>query len=257
VKSTIDYGLLFKGGQNQIDISRIRPRIVTCSDASYAGDDDAISVSGGVNFMIDEEEWKNSQEHFKSIPPKYNITGYFSKRQKVVACSSTEAEYIAGYDNAKIIIHKSQILECLGFITNRPHVMYVDNQSIMSIVDEWKVGDRTKHMNVRFHYLTEKVIHEDIVLWKVHTKLNTADFLTKPLDCTTYQTHRESCMSGVVVGSRKSVSPTLSKVKYSTEMEAAGLANESAKPLELNNLRKRKGGTDGGDSSKPWKYIRT
>jgi hypothetical protein len=255
VRATADHGLLFKGGQNHIDISRIRPRMVTCSDASYAGDDDAISVSGGVNFMIDEEDWIRSIEQFKSIPPKYNITGYFSKRQKVVACSSTEAEYIAGYDNAKIIIHKSQILECLGFIANRPHVMYVDNESMMSIVEEWKVGDRTKHMNVRFHYLREKVIHEDIILWKVHTDLNTADFLTKALDRTKYQTHRESCMYGTVVDSGTSIMPTLSKVKYSMA-SATESANEDAEPMRLNNL-KRKRIIDEDGSSLPWKYIRT
>jgi hypothetical protein len=278
VKATIDHGLLFKGGQNHKDISRIRPRMVTCSDASYAGDDDAISVSGGVNFMIDEEDWMSSIKEYKSIPPKYNITGYLSKRQKVVACSSTEAEYIAGYDNAKIIIHKSQILECLGFIANKPHVMYVDNQSIMSIVDEWKVGDRTKHMNVRYHYLREKVIHEEIVLWKVHTDFNTADFLTKPLDRVTFEFHKESCMSGIVDGSR-SVVPIPVKVTSQKEVasnESMWLVNtecsrelvsakESAtnpegymEPRELNSLKKkRNGNTDDESSSQPWKYIRT
>jgi hypothetical protein len=259
VRATVDYGLLFKGGQNHIDVSRIRPRMVTCSDASYAGDDDAISVSGGVNFMIDEEEWMKSIQELKSIPPKYNITGYVSKRQKVVACSSTEAEYIAGYDNAKIIIHKSQILECLGFIANKPHVMYVDNQSMMSIVDEWKVGDRTKHMNVRYHYLREKVIHEEIVLWKVHTDFNTADFFTKPLDRITYEFHRESCMSGKVDGSR-SVIPIPVKVTSRDEVasiELMWLKDTIYSTKDLNSLeKKRKGNTDGKGSSQPWKYIR-
>jgi hypothetical protein len=182
-----------------------------------------------------------------------------SKRQKVVACSSTEAEYIAGYDNAKIIIHKSQILECLGFIANKPHVMYVDNQSMMSIVDEWKVGDRTKHMNVRYHYLREKVIHEEIVLWKVHTDFNTADFFTKPLDRITYEFHRESCMSGKVDGSR-SVIPIPVKVTSRDEVasiELMWLKDTIYSTKDLNSLeKKRKGNTDGKGSSQPWKYIR-
>jgi hypothetical protein len=112
-------------------------------------------------------------------------------------------------------------------------------------------------MNVRYHYLREKVIHEEIVLWKVHTDFNTADFLTKPLERITYQTHRESCMHGCVDGSRTSRIPTLSKVKYSIELVTAGSADEDAEPLELNNLRKRKGNIDEEGSSQPWKYIRT
>jgi hypothetical protein len=208
--------------------------------------------------MIDEEEWMNSSEEFKSIPPKYNITGYMCKRQKVVSCSSTEAEYIAGYDNAKIIMHKSQILECLGFIANKPHVMYVDNQSMMSIVDEWKVGDRTKHMNVRFHYLREKVIHGEIILRKVHTDFNTADFFTKPLDRIAFEFHRGSCMSGIADGSR-SVVPIPGKVTSRGEVASNELMwlDETISSKESNSLKKkRKGNTDEEDSSQPWKYIK-
>jgi hypothetical protein len=133
--------------------------------------------------------------------------------------------------------------------------MYVDNQSIMSMVDEWKVGDRTKHMNVRYHYLREKVIHEEVILWKVHTDFNTADFLTKPLERATYQTHRESCMHGLVVNSRTSRDSTLSKVKHSIEMVTASVS-EGTEPLELNNLGKRKGIIDEDELSRPRKYIR-
>jgi hypothetical protein len=132
-------------------------------------------------------------------------------------------------------------------------------------------------MNVRYHYLREKVIHEEIILWKVHTDFNTADFLTKPLDRETFIFHRESCMSGIVVGSR-SVIPIPEKVTSRTEVASIGSmwlkdtrcsmelvsAKESenleryTEPIGLNSLKKkRKGNTDNEvGSSRLWKYIR-
>jgi hypothetical protein len=154
--------------------------------------------------------------------------------------------------------------------------MYVDNESMMSIVDEWKVGDWTKHMNVRYHYLREKVIHEEIVLWKVHTRFNTSDFLTKPLDRVTFEFHREACMGGTVDGSL-SVIPIPVQVTSRTEVASIGsmwlkdtrcsieLAstersenlNRYTETIELNSLKKkRKGNTESDNSLPPWKYIR-
>jgi hypothetical protein len=121
-----------------------------------------------------------------------------SKRQRVVACSSAEAEYISGYENAKSISHKAQILEKLGWPSVGPHIMFVDNTAMMSIAEEWKVGDRTRHMKVRYHYLRSLVIRKEIELWKVDTVLNTADIFTKPLGKRLFEFHRENTMHGVV-----------------------------------------------------------
>jgi Reverse transcriptase (RNA-dependent DNA polymerase) len=104
-----------------------------------------------------------------------------SKKQMSVALSSTEAEYIAGAHAAKELIWLRQLLAGLGFATNSPTTLLMDNQSAIAIAKNPTHHERTKHIEVRYHFLKRMVEDGKIKLEYVPTMEQPADAMTKGL----------------------------------------------------------------------------
>jgi hypothetical protein len=106
-----------------------------------------------------------------------------SKKQPSVALSSTEAEYIAGMHAAKEAIWLKQLVSEIwkDQITNSPTTIYIDNQSAIAIAKNPEFHDRTKHIEVRHHFLRQQVDSNAIVLKYLPTDKQVADVLTKGL----------------------------------------------------------------------------
>jgi hypothetical protein len=115
----------------------------------------------------------------------YNLAGgaisWSSKKQTSIALSSTEAEYIAGAHAAKEVVWLRRLLTELGLSLNGPTTLLMDNQSAMKIAKNPQFHDRTKHIEVRYHYLRRKVEDEEIELEYVPTGEQVADIMTKGL----------------------------------------------------------------------------
>jgi hypothetical protein len=104
-----------------------------------------------------------------------------SKKQAAVALSSTEAEYLAGAHAAKEAVWLRRLLGELGQDTHLPTALHIDNQSAIAIARNPEFHDRTKHIDVRYHFLRHKVEAEEIELPYVPTEDQIADVLTKGL----------------------------------------------------------------------------
>jgi hypothetical protein len=104
-----------------------------------------------------------------------------SKKQAVVALSSTEAKYLAGMHAAKEAVWLRCLLGELGQDTHSPTTLHIDNQSTIAIARNSKFHDRTKHINMCYHFLRHKVKTEEIKLLYVPTEDQVADVLTKGL----------------------------------------------------------------------------
>ena len=98
-----------------------------------------------------------------------------SKKQTSVTLSSTEAEYIAGAHAAKETVWLRQLLTELGIPVNTPTTLLMDNQSAIAIVHNPEFHNRTKHINVRYHFLRNKVEEheqtENTAVWQRSTAL--------------------------------------------------------------------------------------
>jgi hypothetical protein len=104
-----------------------------------------------------------------------------SCKQTIVAKSSTEAEMIAVSDHAGELIAQNEfyIHQCGS---NRPAVLYQDNQSTMRLLKNGKSSsDRTKHINIRYFWLKDRVDTKDVLVEYMPTGNMIADLLTKPL----------------------------------------------------------------------------
>ena len=104
-----------------------------------------------------------------------------SKRQQTTALSSTEAEYMAITETAKTLSFLTILCKDIGIIQPRPLPIYSDNQSAIQITGNPVSSLRTRHINIRHHFIKEKVIEGDIIVLFVPTASMLADILTKSL----------------------------------------------------------------------------
>ncbi|KIJ15237.1 hypothetical protein PAXINDRAFT_52820, partial [Paxillus involutus ATCC 200175] len=135
------------------------------SDASWARDiDDRRSTSGYVfQLGIATISWN-------------------SKKQPTVAASSTEAEYMAISHAAKQGLWLRQLMRELGIFANDgPTELFVDNTGAIALTKEARFHARTKHIDVHYHFVRERVEDRSFAILHVPTGEMIADGLTKPL----------------------------------------------------------------------------
>lgn len=113
-----------------------------------------------------------------------------SQRQKTVALSTMDAEYIAASEAAKQaiwlknFINDLQIPEC--HIDRVP--LFIDNNSALKLTKNPEFHSRSKHLDLKYHYIREKVVDtKEIVTQRVDTQNNTADIFTKFLPRATHE----------------------------------------------------------------------
>lgn len=102
-----------------------------------------------------------------------------SMKQKTTALSSTEAEYIALSTTTQEAIWFQQLKDELGIKNDIPLMIYCDNQSTIKLAENDGYQQRTKHIDIRYHFLREKIRNKIINVKFVNTEKNIADALTK------------------------------------------------------------------------------
>jgi hypothetical protein len=123
---------------------------------------------------------------------RYAISGYAfilnggavswsSKRQPIIALSTTEAEYVAAAHAGKEALWlRTFISEIFGPLAS-PTVLLNDNQSAIALAKDQQYHARTKHIDIRFHFIRWIVKNGSIKLVYCPTEDMVADALTKAL----------------------------------------------------------------------------
>nr|GEV74290.1 reverse transcriptase domain-containing protein [Tanacetum cinerariifolium] len=108
------------------------------------------------------------------------LVSWSSKKQKSTAISETEAEYIAmsGFC-AQILWMRSQLMDYGFAFNNIP--MYCDNRSAIALCCNNVQHSRSKHINIRHHFIREQVENRVVELYFVTTDYQLADIFTKAL----------------------------------------------------------------------------
>ena len=108
-----------------------------------------------------------------------NLVTWRSKKQKVVARSSAEAEFRGmAYGLCELLWIKS-ILKDLGIDNANPMKLYCDNKAAIEIAQNPVQHDRTKHVEVDRHFIKEKLDQKIIQFPFVKSESQLADILTK------------------------------------------------------------------------------
>jgi hypothetical protein len=104
-----------------------------------------------------------------------------SKKQPTVALLSTEVEYRGVTIVACEVVWLQKLLSNLGLSVNAPVVIYCDNISSILLANNPVYHARTKHIEVHYHFIREKVLAKEIDLIHVSTEDQVADIFTKAL----------------------------------------------------------------------------
>ncbi|GKB29741.1 retrovirus-related pol polyprotein from transposon TNT 1-94, partial [Tanacetum coccineum] len=108
-----------------------------------------------------------------------------AKKQQLVAMSSAEAEYVAVVGCcASILWMKSQLSDYDIHYKMVP--IFCDNTIAIAISNNSVLHLRTKHIDIRYHFIRNHILKEDIELHFIPTEYQLADIFTKPLDEPTF-----------------------------------------------------------------------
>jgi hypothetical protein len=130
-------------------------------DSDMAGDKDSRRSTTGYVFTIGG-----------------TTVSWISKLQKVVALSTTEAEYVAATEASKEMIWLQRFMEELGK-KQENNKLYCDSQSAIHLAKNSAFHSKTKHIQLRYHFIRSALEDGQLKLEKIHTSQNPTDMLTK------------------------------------------------------------------------------
>ena len=110
-----------------------------------------------------------------------SLVSWSSKKQNCVSLSTAEAEYIATGSCATQLLWMRQTLKDYG-ITYKKVPLLCDNESAIKIANNPVQHPRTKHIDIRHHFIRDHVQKGYIEIAHVGTDMQLADIFTKPLD---------------------------------------------------------------------------
>ena len=148
----------------------------------YGGEEELV-VNGytDASFQTDVDDSKSQSGYVFTL--NGGAVSWKSSKQDTVAHSTMEAEYYAAAEASMESVWIKQFLTDLGVVpsASSPLDLYCDNSGTIAIAKEPRNHQKTKHFMRRFHLIRQFVERGEINLCKIHTDLNVADPLTKPL----------------------------------------------------------------------------
>ena len=171
IKNTRTLGLTFSSTTGK------EPLLHGYADADYAGCTDSRKSTTGYVFFLDA-----------------SIITWASNLQPVTATSSTYAEYIALATASQECMHLRELLKELGVRVDGPTTIKEDNQGTIFLAENPTFHKRSKHIDVRFHYIRECIENGNVHVTYCATTEMVADLLTKPLPPATFEKLREVLM---------------------------------------------------------------
>jgi hypothetical protein len=156
----------------------------------YGGEEELVVMGyTDASFQTDQDDSKSQSGYVFTI--NGGAVSWKSSKQETVADSTTEAEYIAASEASKegVWIRKFLSELCVFPSVSSPLDLYCDNNGDIAQAKEPRNHQKNKHVLRKFHLIRDIVRRGDIMICKVHTDLNVADPLTKPLPQPKHEAH--------------------------------------------------------------------
>ena len=156
VRGTSSYGIVYTGGQGVV--------LGGSTDADWAGDPETRRSTSGYIITLGGApvSWRSS-------------------RQKCLATSSCEAEYVAACAASQDLVWLRRVLDELGFVQEGPSILFEDNQGCIRHAKNQTDHGRMKHIDVKKFFVRELVQAGEIELRYIPTEEMPADIMTKAL----------------------------------------------------------------------------
>jgi hypothetical protein len=155
LQGTFHLGIRFQSGSSSL---------TAFTDSDWAGDPYDCRFTTGITVFLGN-----------------NPITWVSKKQHTVSRSSTEAEYRALATGAAELAWLRQVLCDLGVYLPTAPTIWCDNTSAIALASNPVFHSRTKHIEVDYHFVRERVVRGDLHLHFISTEDQLADLFTKPL----------------------------------------------------------------------------
>lgn len=165
LKGTADHGLLYKKTD--------RAQLICYTDADWGGDHtNRRSISGMVTTL--------------GTGP----ISYHAQQQSSASLSTTESEYIAASVAVQEVVWLKRFLDELKMPYARNTVVRCDNQSALKLIKNPEFHKRTKHIDIRYHFIREQYERKTFTIEYIKTEVQPADIFTKSM---TVERHQMLC----------------------------------------------------------------
>jgi hypothetical protein len=109
--------------------------------------------------------------------------------------SSSEAEYVALSETVAEVLFVKQLLEFFDVAIEKPMTINVDNVGAIYMTNISSTSNRTKHVDIRYHFVREYIEDGEIKVVFVKSENNIADVFTKNVGSEVYVRHSSKFMS--------------------------------------------------------------
>jgi len=162
---------------NMSDRKTMTWKLKAYSDSDFAGDKDTrLSVCGFGIYLFD------------------CLISWKSRAMRTHALSSTEAEYIVVSEGLCEILFVRQVLEFLGIKVEYPITIHCDNVGTIFLSHSAKVSSRTKHIQLKTHFIREYIEKNVVKVIFVRSLENDSDVWTKNTAEAIYSKHLDKFM---------------------------------------------------------------
>ena len=158
LKGTMGYGCKYERG------AELKPILVGYSDSDYAGDPEDRKSTTGIGYFLGS-----------------SLVTWASQKQRIVALSSCEAEYVAAAAAACQGIWLNRLIADMLGTKEMTVKLLMDNMSAIALSKNPVHHDRSKHIDTRYHFLRECIEEGKVEVDHVGTAEQLADLFTKSL----------------------------------------------------------------------------
>ncbi|XP_035539541.1 uncharacterized mitochondrial protein AtMg00810-like [Juglans regia] len=202
LKQTLNFGILLQKSSSL--------QIQAFSDADWAGCPDDRRSTGGFCIFLGS-----------------NLVSWSSRKQRTVAHSSTEAEYKALANTTAEVLWLQSLLKELHIFLPKAPILWCDNLGATYLSVNPILHSRTKHMEIDFHFVRDRVAAKTIQVAFLPSKDQLADIFTKPIVSTRFSSMRTSLtVVDTPLGSRGRVEA--SSLASTTESTLQGISKSAA-----------------------------
>ena len=116
-----------------------------------------------------------------------------------VTLSSTEAEYVALATGAQEVLFAQMLIEEIDAAVVKPAIIFEDNTGAIYLVNNQHIGSRTKHIDIRWHFLRDLVEEGKIMVKFIRSEDNPSDVMTKNVKESIHDEHTHNIHNGMLL----------------------------------------------------------
>lgn len=172
LQGTKDLGILFKFKTDQ-DF----PGLVSYADSDWGADTERRRSTSGYVVL------------FNGAP-----ISWYSGLQSLTALSTCEAEYVAASELTRELAYLRGVAAFIRSPEPGPTTLFEDNEGSIHLVENPVHHRRSKHIDVKWHYIRGAQEDGKIKITKIHADLNRADIMTKAATTAVFRRHVDAIM---------------------------------------------------------------